>query len=394
MQNLWSINHPRNFWQCQPDFSDEIWTEALLRALPLLGLTSSVQNVDQVLELTLGEAQFGPGRYQLGLTRRLYYMLKPLLPRTLTRWMRSVYNTTKEERSILTWPVEPRFAQFQWEVLKFVLKLSGKKEVAFKCLWPEGKRFSFVLTHDIETAAGQRLIPVLADLEESLGFRSLFNFVPERYSLDRGLITDLRQRGFEIGIHGLKHDGKLFNSKKLFAQRVSQINEYLAEFGSVGFRSPLTLRNPEWMQQLKIEYDLSFFDTDPYEPMPGGVMSIWPFKIGRFLELPYTFPQDFTLFNIMGETSPKIWFEKIDFIERYHGMALGIVHPDYSSTGKAYQIYASFLNEMKSRQGYWHALPRDVARWWNQRTYKTDGGFSSTSQLAKAALNDDIIEAT
>ena len=31
------------------------------------------------------------------------------------------------------------------------------------------------------------------------------------------------------------------------------------------------------MQALEIEYDLSFFDTDPCEPIPGGTMSIWPF---------------------------------------------------------------------------------------------------------------------
>ena len=42
------------------------------------------------------------------------------------------------------------------------------------------------------------------------------------------------------------------------------------------------------MRHLEIEYDLSFFDTDPFEPIPGGTMSIWPFFIGHFVELPYT----------------------------------------------------------------------------------------------------------
>jgi len=34
------------------------------------------------------------------------------------------------------------------------------------------------------------------------------------------------------------------------------------------------------MQSLEIDYDLSFFDTDPFEPIPGGTMSIWPFLLG------------------------------------------------------------------------------------------------------------------
>jgi peptidoglycan/xylan/chitin deacetylase (PgdA/CDA1 family) len=394
--NLWSANHPRNFWQIQPDFSDEVWNEALMRAMPSLRLAESPKDIDSVLELTLGEAQFGPNRYQLGLSRRFYYLLKPFLPRGITRLMRSVYNSTKDNHFGLTWPVEPRFAQFQWEILRQGLILSGQNEITFRYFWPEGKGFAFVLTHDVETAEGQRLIPVLADMEESLGFRSLFNFVPERYPLDRGLIEDLHQRGFEIGIHGLKHDGKLFNSYDRFIQRAKKINSYLTEFGSAGFRSPLTLRNPAWMQMLEIDYDLSFFDTDPYEPMPGGVMSIWPFTIGQFLELPYTLPQDFTLFNIMGETSPRIWLEKINFLEKYHGMALVIIHPDYSSRGASNQICESFLRKIKERQGYWHALPREVTSWWKNRADRNNvySGNYQQIAMAKIALNGGNIKIT
>jgi peptidoglycan/xylan/chitin deacetylase (PgdA/CDA1 family) len=390
MSNLWNTNHPKQFWQALPELPDTTWQEALVRALPVLGISGLSHDIDAILEFTLGEAQFGRNRYKLGFARRMYYFLKPFLPRALTRQMRSVYNSKKDKHLDLNWPIEPRFVQFQWEILRQVLMLSGEKDILFKYFWPEGKEFSFVLTHDIETATGQSLVPILADMEETHGFRSLFNFVPERYPLDRGLIRDLQQRGFEIGIHGLKHDGKLFNSYDEFFRRGVKINKYLAEFDSVGFRSPLTLRNPAWMQMLKIEYDLSFFDTDPYEPMPGGTMSIWPFTIGNFLELPYTLPQDFMLFNVMGETSPRIWLEKIDFLEKYHGMALVIVHPDYSSKGKSSQIYETFLQKMKERSGYWHALPRDVAGWWKKRANQNDG----TAGLAKATLNGESIDIT
>ena len=71
------------------------------------------------------------------------------------------------------------------------------------------------------------------------------------------------------------------------------------------------------MNAPEIEYDLSFFDTDPFEPLPGGTMSIWPFAIGRFLERHYALPQDFTLTALPGETTPRLWLEKVDFIERF-----------------------------------------------------------------------------
>jgi peptidoglycan/xylan/chitin deacetylase (PgdA/CDA1 family) len=217
----------------------------------------------------------------------------------------------------------------------------------------------------------------------------MFNFVPELYPLDWGLIRDLQNRGFEVGIHGLKHDNRLFDTHKRFVQRSVRINHHIRQFQARGFRAPLTIRNPEWMQLLDMEYDLSFFDTDPYEPIPGGVMSIWPFNIGRFLELPYTLPQDCTLYKIMGETSPRIWLEKIDFIEQYHGMALVIVHPDYSSIGKAKEIYRTFLNVMSERTGYWHAVPRDVASWWKARAAGRDDPNGNLSLMARAVLMEN-----
>lgn len=392
---LWHSNHPRNFWCCQPDFPAEIWAEAIGRALPVLGLPETME-IEDVLEWTLGEGQFGTNRYHLDFPHRVYYQLKPFIPRTLIYTLRQIYNGARRREFLLDWPVERRFAHFQWEILRQGLIISGQNETTFRYFWPEGREFAFILTHDVESAKGQHLVPVLADMEESLGFRSLFNFVLEDYPLDKGLIKDLRQRGFEIGVHGLKHDGKSFDSYHCFSQQTPKINRYLTKFRCTGFRSPLTLRNPAWMQMLEIDYDLSFFDTDPYEPMPGGVMSIWPFAIGHFLELPYTLPQDSTLFNLLGETSPRIWLEKIDFLEKYHGMALVIVHPDYSGQGALKQIYESFLGKIKERGRYWHALPGEVVSWWKYRANLNNNYFGSDQKIAmaKIALNGGDAEIT
>jgi hypothetical protein len=132
-------------------------------------------------------------------------------------------------------------------------------------------------------------------------------------------------------------------------------------------------RHPEWMQALEIEYDLSFFDTDPFEPQPGGCMSLWPFFIGHFIELPYTLVQDCTLVNILGETTPQLWLRKIDFLKSYYGMALVNTHPDYLDCGNLAAIYRAFLQEIKDRGDFWNALPREVARWWHLRAEISDG---------------------
>jgi hypothetical protein len=149
------------------------------------------------------------------------------------------------------------------------------------------------------------------------------------------------------------------------------MNEFIDDFGAVGFRSPLTHRNPEWMQVLDIEYDGSFFDTDPYEPMAGGTMSIWPFQLGRFVELPYTLAQDYTVAEVMGETTPRLWLEKVEFIRANHGMALLNTHPDYLRKRHTWRVYSEFLATMRERADFHHGLPREVARWWRARATAT-----------------------
>ncbi len=369
--NLWSENHPRNFWQCQPDPSDEDWGTAIAEALPVLGLPGMQPDIDNVLAMTLGEGRFGPDHWKLSFPKRVYYLLKPLLPRALTRLMRRAYRQTAPDTAEIQWPTETRYAAFLWDVLARIVRNSPGQRLPMKSLWPDGHRLALVLTHDVEAQAGLEFVRNVADLEESLGFRSSFNFVPEDYPIDTDLINKLRQRGFEVGLHGLKHDGRLFNSRTGFEWSAVKINNYLSRIEAAGFRSPLTLRDPEWMQSLEVEYDLSFFDTDPFEPIPGGTMSIWPFFIGHFVELPYTLVQDYTLTDILKEDTPRVWLEKVEYIRDQQGMALINSHPDYLRAPFRMDIYSRFLSAMQEEQGCWRALPRDVARWWRARPTST-----------------------
>ena len=384
---LWKLNTPPRFWQCRDEISADVWQAAYQRSAHMLGFSETYCNIEQVMALTLGEARYGPEHWTMDTLKKAYYMVKPALPRGLTRWMRQHYKQPYAHTTRNEWPVEPHYVEYLWQVMRQVMLLSGTDSLSIRNFWPEENRFALVLTHDVETADGQGFVEEVAALEEELGFRSSFNFVPERYVVDRELMNDLRKRGFEIGVHGLKHDGKLFTSQKIFEQRAAQINQYLNEWQAVGFRADLMHRQPYWMQALEAEYDLSFFDTDPYEPIPGGTMSIWPFFMGRLLELPYTLVQDYTLTSILNETSPRIWLEKVDFIEKYHGMALVNSHPDYLSQKNDWKVYREFLFKMKEHGNYWHALPRDVARWWKARAEQDSPGA-----VAQVRLGEDGLE--
>jgi hypothetical protein len=365
--NLWSPNHPRNFWMCEPPPSDDTWQAAIAAALPGLGLSLAQPDMDAVLALILGEGRFGPDHWSLSLSKRVYYLLKPVLPRRLTRMLRRAYHPSPEAGEQIQWPIEPRYVAFVWQVLAEVTRRSPGQHLNIRSLWPEGRRFALVLTHDVESKTGLQYVRHVADLEESLGFRSSFNFVPEDYPLDMLLVDELCDRGFEVGIHGLKHDGRLFNSRSAFEKSAARINEYLRKTRAAGFRSPLTIRHPEWMQCLDVDYDLSFFDTDPFEPIPGGTMSIWPFFTGRFVELPYTLVQDYTLTDVLKQDGPRIWLEKVQFIRENWGMALVNSHPDYLLDPMRFGIYSRFLQAMREEQDAWNALPRQMACWWRTR---------------------------
>lgn len=297
-----------------------------------------------------------------------YYHLRPLIPRRVQIALRRMVINLKRESCAGIWPINEK---------------AGKPPEGFSG-WPEKKKFALVLTHDIETAQGQEKCHKLAKLEEELGFRSSFNFVPKRYSVSPELRRQLTSNGFEVGVHGLYHDGKLYKSKKIFRSRVKEINTYIKEWGSKGFRSPSMHNELEWLHELNIEYDSSTFDTDPFEPESEGVGTIFPFRVSKdsaddkgYIELPYTLPQDFTLFVLMKEKSIDIWKQKLDWIVKKGGMVLLTTHPDYMNFGDSKQgkeeypveYYIEFLNYIREQYKgqYWHGLPKEIVRFWSEK---------------------------
>ena len=295
----------------------------------------------------------------------LYYSLRPLVPRRFQIRMRQVLAKRKLSGVGHCWPI---------------LERAGNPPECWEG-WPDGRQFALVLTHDVETQEGHDKCRELMDLEEELGFRSCFNLVPERYRVDERLRLEMVSRGFEVGVHGLHHDGRLFTSRNVFAERRDKINEYLARWKTSGFRSPSMRRNLQWIGELDVEYDSSTFDTDPFEPESDGIATIFPFLVDKgskgktYVELPYTLPQDSTLFIILGKDSTQVWKEKLDWVAARGGMALLITHPDYMKMGDApagrscypMALYGQLLEYINERYAgkYWSALPKQVAQFWS-----------------------------
>ena len=116
--------------------------------------------------------------------------------------------------------------------------------------------FAVVLTHDVEGTRGLGRCQQLMDLEQRFGFRSSFNFIPAGdYEAPAELREEMTRNGFEVGVHDLYHDGKLFRSRAEFSQRAAQINRYLQEWGARGFRSGFMHHQLDWIHELEIAYE-------------------------------------------------------------------------------------------------------------------------------------------
>ena len=314
-----------------------------------------------------------------GACLNLYFSLRPAIPHAVRFALRSCYALPLSWIIRNSWPIR---------------KTSHGIPEGWRG-WPNGKSFAFVLSHDVESQKGLERCRAVAELEMRLGFRSSFNFVPEgEYETPAALRSFLTERGFEVGIHDLRHDGTLYRSLDAFENDARRINHYVKEWDAVGFRSGFMRHNLQWLRKLDVHYDASTFEHDPFEPQPDGTGSIFPFEVRRedgstYVELPYTLAQDSTLFLLLRKTTNEAWKRKLDWVAAHGGMAFVIVHPDYmafdgspGSVEYRAALYEDFLQHVRTHYGNkaWFALPRDVAQHVRRTPYRASPAASASAR--------------
>jgi hypothetical protein len=309
------------------------------------------------------------GRRVLGLRRglmRAYYCGRPLLPRPVQIWLRRRFVSVQARSAFPRWPVETCLHDFFELMLAIVTGISGEP-IPWIAPWPNGHTWALVLTHDVEHAEGLQAIGPVVELERAHGLRSSWNLVPGRYETEPSIVSDLIDDGFEVGVHGVYHDGRDLESWSTWQQRIPVAHEAAERWNAVGFRSAALHRRSEWMQSLDFDYDSSCPDTDPFEPQNGGCCTWLPFFNGGLVELPLTVGQDHTPFVILGQRDEAAWVAKTEFLRAREGMAMIDTHPDYLSEETIFRAYSRFLDRFSSDAAAWTALPREVSAWWRRR---------------------------
>ena len=335
--------------------------------------------------------------------RSLYYgWLRPLVPAPVRRRLQRALLGDWDRIPFPQWPVDGTVDRLLERLLAVSMTALGLARVPFIWFWPDGATACAIMTHDVDDRAGLDFCSELMALDDAVAIKSSFQIVPEgRYPVADALLHDIRARGFEVNVHDLNHDGRLFTSREEFSRRVERINAWGRRYQARGFRSGQLYRNQAWLSELAFSYDMSVPSVAHLDPQRGGCCTLTPFFIGKVLELPLTTIQDYSLFYVLRDYSTRLWTRQADEIAARHGLLSFLVHPEHvieASARKTYRALLEYLAGLRETRNVWIPLPREVDRWWRQRRaltlvrdgdgWRIEGDGKERARLAFATVTD------
>ena len=336
----------------------------------------------------------------------LYYFVRPLLPVFIRKHLQKIRLRDWASIPFPSWPVDRTVDNLLERALLLSLRAQNLKQIPFIWFWPEGASSCALMTHDVETSLGVDLCPTLMDANDSFGIKASFQVIPEeRYHVTPAFLQSIRDRGFEVVVHDLNHDGRLFQDRERFAERAAKINAYGKEFGASGFRAGVLYRNQLWYDLLDFDYDMSVPNVAHLDPQRGGCCTVMPYFVGNVLEIPVTTTQDYTLFHILNDYSTTLWERQIELIMEKHGLISVVIHPDYLTSARARNIYEGLLAhlaQLKAKANLWVTTPGEVNTWWRQRSemtlveengqWRIEGAGKERASIAYAREKDGRLE--
>lgn len=334
--------------------------------------------------------------------RAIYYLGRPAFPVHFRRVLQRIRLQGGTHSPFPHWPVDRTVDKLFEELMKAALKARNNAPMPFIWFWPEGAPAAAIVTHDVETEVGRDFCSQLMDTDEEFGFKASYQVVPEkRYEVPPAFLEEIKQRGSEVNVHDLCHDGNLFKNREEFLRRAGKINTYLKKFGAQGFRSGALYRNLRWYDALKCSYDMSVPNVGHLDAQTGGCCTVMPYFVGEILEIPVTTTQDYSLFHILSSYSTALWEGQCRMILAGHGLISLIVHPDYVINKKSNQTYRrllTYLADLREKMFVWTTLPGEIDKWWRMRSemklvadrygWRIEGEGKERARIAYARLAD------
>ncbi len=368
-----------------------------------VGLSFDVQ---QILDNLRRESYARPGLESSSAlespVNRLYYFVRPLLPVAVRKHLQRIRLNGWNKIPFPRWPVDCTVDELCGRLLQLSMKAQNLESIPFIWFWPNGAPSGAIMTHDVETTAGRDFCGTLMDIDDRFGIKAAFQVVPEeRYEVTPEYLRSITQRGFEVAVQDLNHDGRLYRTRQQFLTRVAKINDYGRQWGAEGFRAAILYRREEWFDRLDFSYEMSVPNVAHLDPQRGGCCTVMPYFIGKLLEIPVTTTQDYSLFHILKDYSIDLWKRQAELIMEKHGLISAIVHPDYIISGRergTYEALLGHLARLRDEKGLWITTPGEVNRWWRQRAamdlvetaegWRIEGEGKERARIAYASAED------
>ncbi|MFA5089665.1 MAG: polysaccharide deacetylase family protein [Candidatus Omnitrophota bacterium] len=159
-----------------------------------------------------------------------------------------------------------------------------------------GHKGAVCLSHDIDSRQDYQYIPEVYRLNKKYNLVSGFNFLTNwGYCIDKTLLSELNDNGFEIGLHGYTHDIAVgFRSQERIKRELSLAFQSLG-FPVEGYRAPafaVSKRLLAVLRELGIKYDSSMKTISCYSPQSAEVFYPYRYPGVGIWEVPLTIQDD------------------------------------------------------------------------------------------------------
>lgn len=226
-----------------------------------------------------------------------------------------------------------------------------------------------ILSHDLDSPEGlANLHRDFISIEESVGARSTNYIVPCAWPINQERLSDVFNRGHEIGIHGYNHANLTpFMNSGGRAERLNAARELIDKYRIKGYRAPSLLRTKALIEDLKplYRYDSSVPTTGGLFPVPNnGCASARPFFLEGMPEIPVSMPRDGSLI-FLGYSPQEIfdlWVECAQRIAASGGVVVVLTHCEHRFSGskKMLDVYRKFLAYIAESDIYFWSTPNQV----------------------------------
>jgi len=271
------------------------------------------------------------------------------------------------------WPIEPRLDSFRSVLYEGLTESKESTTSSPSGPWPGGRRYVFMMTHDIDTKEGMKRAGQVLDEMVELGLKPCFFLVAHGYRWDEGFCDAVRQAGGEIALHGDTHDNRIaFESRERIAKRLDSCRDLIERHHIVGFRSPSLLVSDALYEELgsRFAWDSSVPDCDTNTLIGArrGCGTIFPYRRGETIVLPITMPADdrLLLLGYRGMNLLGLLRRKWQYVREVGGLCHFLTHPEPHLFGKNVirDLFRALIQEALDQEDCWIATPSMVASHW------------------------------